>query len=59
MKITCFSNHANCAVSCFIIIRTFTLAHGIVEDVRSEKFRIKGSTRILQTEIQPMFILSL
>ncbi|CAC5416553.1 Fibrinogen-like protein A,Ryncolin-4,Angiopoietin-related protein 7,Ficolin-1-B,Techylectin-5A,Ficolin-2,Ryncolin-1,Tenascin-R,Fibrinogen-like protein 1,Angiopoietin-1,Tenascin-X,Fibrinogen C domain-containing protein 1-A,Ryncolin-3,Tenascin,Techylectin-like protein,Fibrinogen C domain-containing protein 1,Ryncolin-2,Angiopoietin-related protein 6,Techylectin-5B,Angiopoietin-related protein 2,Angiopoietin-2,Microfibril-associated glycoprotein 4,Ficolin-1-A,Ficolin-1,Fibrinogen C domain-containing protein 1 len=47
MKFCCFPY---CAVLCFITTLTFTVVNAIDEDVRSETFQTKGSTRIVQTE---------
>ncbi|CAC5416567.1 unnamed protein product [Mytilus coruscus] len=47
MKFCCFPY---CVVSCFISTLTFTVVNAIDEDVISETFKTKGSTRIVQTE---------
>ncbi|CAG2213936.1 unnamed protein product [Mytilus edulis] len=47
MKFCCFPH---CAVFCFSTACTFTVINAIDEDVISETFKTKGSTRIFQTE---------
>lgn len=47
MKFCCFPH---CAVFCFTTACTFTVINANDEDVISETFKTKGSTRIFQTE---------